>query len=479
MKSFGGFKRKISVFLLLLTAVFHIFPTSAWANSAMKEWSGTDASGVLVTDKYCPVTVKHEKLVFDIPMFPDFYYSDASQLTEYRASVTARYEFYNPKDYDVTATLAFPFGVFPEYVYADTDDFYTSVTTQRYGVKLNGEAAEVVLRHTYFDKYSENFDIAEQLSRLRDGYSADPLCSPDTVVTGYHYKVTNTEDECYAVIKISGIGENRLIVADHEYQSSYKDGMEIGFFIDENEGQDGFTVWCIGAPLDDTVNPQLINNSIYNKTASGTVAVKTVETMTLREFALLKHDNEGGISETDWYNAVVDSIKVNWTEDGIIPHEVWTLEPTSYLMRWYTYEMTVPAGGTMINEVVAPLYPDIDGGYEPPIYQYTYLLSPAGSWAGFGKLDIEIITPYYLIECDVFPKFEKTESGYATSLNGLPSGELRFTLSADPDPQREITPYTILGIGLYVAIIGVTVVLPAAAIITVTVIVVKKRRRMR
>ena len=102
-------------------------------------------------------------------------------------------------------------------------------------------------------------------------------------------------------------------------------------------------------------------------------------------------------------------------------------------------------------------------------------MSPARSWAGFGTLDIEIVTPYYLINCDIFPKFEKTESGYATSLGGLPSGELVFSMSSVPNPKREITPYTILGIGIYIFIVGVIVAVPSAVIV-VTVIVVKKKR---
>ena len=76
------FTRGISVLALLLAVVFHSFPTVVWANSAMKEWSGADATGVAVTDRYCPITVKNEKLTFDIPMFPDNYYSDASHLNE-------------------------------------------------------------------------------------------------------------------------------------------------------------------------------------------------------------------------------------------------------------------------------------------------------------------------------------------------------------------------------------------------------------
>lgn len=475
-KRYRIIKRRISVFILLFAAVFHLFPMGVWANSAMKEWNGTDASGVAITDKYCPVTVKHEKLTFNLPAFPDYYYSDASELNNYRASVTARYEFYNPKDYEVTAALAFPFGAFPDYVDSGNEDFYSPATLDRYGVKLNGEYADAVIRHTYFDKYGENFEITEQLARLRSDFSEMLDCT----VTAYTYKVTDTVGDCYASFKVGGIGEGRYLITDtyQDYYSVHKDEVGVGIYIDEAKGRDGFTVYIVGDPLDGAVDPRLFENSRELEEAQGTVTLKYTETVSLYELAMTNHDPEGSITEIDRFNAVVDCMLTNWERLGRIISVTDIMSIDTSLMRWYTYEMTVPAEGTVVNEVTAPIYPDIDGGMEPSVYTYTYLLSPARSWAGFGPLDIEIITPYYLIECDIFPKFEKTESGYATSLNGLPSGELKFTLSSDPSPKREITPYTLLGIGIYAVIIGAAVAVPAA-VVTVTVILVKKRRKTR
>jgi len=62
-------------------------------------------------------------------------------------------------------------------------------------------------------------------------------------------------------------------------------------------------------------------------------------------------------------------------------------------------------------------------------------------------------------------------------MNGLPSGELSFTLSSEPDPKREITPYTVLGIGIYIFIIGTVIAIPTTVIIAV--ILIKKRRKTR
>ena len=104
-------------------------------------------------------------------------------------------------------------------------------------------------------------------------------------------------------------------------------------------------------------------------------------------------------------------------------------------LRWYEYEISIPAGGTITNTVTAPIYPSMNTRYEPPIYMYTYLLSPATTWAEFGKLDIVVNTPYYLTESGGEFSFEKTETGYQTSLDGLPEGELEFTLSESAKPK--------------------------------------------
>ena len=102
-------------------------------------------------------------------------------------------------------------------------------------------------------------------------------------------------------------------------------------------------------------------------------------------------------------------------------------------MSWYEYRLTIPAGGRLKNEVTAPLYPEINGYYSPTKYYYEYLLSPAKGWASFGSLDIVVNTPYYLADSSV-GKFEKTYDGYTLHLNGLPDGELNFSLCADRRP---------------------------------------------
>lgn len=84
--------------------------------------------------------------------------------------------------------------------------------------------------------------------------------------------------------------------------------------------------------------------------------------------------------------------------------------------------------------MTAPLYPAIDAGYTPNLYSYTYLLSPAKTWAQFGELEVVVKTPYYMTESGI-DGFTKTDGGYALTLPGLPESELTFTLSESENPQ--------------------------------------------
>lgn len=154
--------------------------------------------------------------------------------------------------------------------------------------------------------------------------------------------------------------------------------------------------------------------------------------MTFKDYALRDYDETPGILESDWYNAQVELLRLSsetWGS-GLIQIE----EGDFSLMRWYAYTLTLEPGQTLKNAVTAPLYPAIDAGYTPSLYAYTYLLSPAKTWAQFGELEVVVKTPYYMTESGI-DGFTKTDGGYALTLPGLPEGELTFTLSESEKPQ--------------------------------------------
>ena len=67
------------------------------------------------------------------------------------------------------------------------------------------------------------------------------------------------------------------------------------------------------------------------------------------------------------------------------------------------------------------MYPSIDESYEPAVYEYLYLLSPATTWSEFNDFEVMIHTPYHLIDSSL--EFEECEEGYVYRSDGLPKGE--------------------------------------------------------
>lgn len=99
------------------------------------------------------------------------------------------------------------------------------------------------------------------------------------------------------------------------------------------------------------------------------------------------------------------------------------------------YTVEFPAGGT--REVVVR-YPSfsysIQEGTTYWRHTFTYLLSPAQYWAHFGTLDVEISAPEeapYVID-STLPLEEAGEGRYTAHFDGLPEGELEFTLYREP-----------------------------------------------
>ena len=209
---------------------------------------------------------------------------------------------------------------------------------------------------------------------------------------------------------------------------------------------------------------------------NGTMTLESREELSFRDLALSKWSADSGVSEIDWYNAIVAMLTGSSDSTGSNLHlwEFGSLDLSRYLMRWYEYEISVGPGERIVNTVTAPIYPSIDGRYEPPIYEYTYLLSPAKTWAEFGNLDIIVNTPYYMITDGEVIAFEQTDSGYSVHLTGLPEGELTFTLCSESTTKIPVRNGG--GIPADILLIGAAVLM-AVVVVIVFARVAKKRAK--
>ncbi len=454
-----------------------------------------DSTGAMVVGENCPIEVTKEILTFDIAEFPASYYHEKEEYLAYSGKVTAEYTFYNPTDLTVTATLAFPFGKQPDYasIYDDeTQSYITNVDTEKYDVKVNGEAIEKNIRYTL--KSDMQFDLSEDLPKLKDSYVSDAFYSPTMTVTKYTYIVGGAdkegqidEDEYHAATAAfdwdGGDGQTKIYFPDQDGFHLQKDG-DARFGCWAKNGN-VITVYAIGQPFSTPLEWKCYKNGgVEDKEViDGIVSLINTETMTFEDLALENWNESTGVSKVDWYNAVVDAFsygaKDNPKYNYVSTNVVSSLSTEIFmggLMRWYEYEITVAPKTSIINTVTAPLYPEIDANYDPDIFSYTYLLSPASTWASFGELEVVINTPYFITE-NSLEGFTKTESGYSMKRNGLPNGELEFTLCSSENPTkpvRTLTDYIPIEMIISFSIIGGVVVLIGAGVI---IFVVRRKKR--
>lgn len=422
---------------VLLSTILLFSPVTALANSAQTYFRGISPTGTMVTGEQSPLIVEQEQLTFDLQEFPLEYYSSLEEYLAYTGRVTAEYTFHNPADYDVTVKLAFPFGQTPDYGYSynhETEQQVYAADGEKYDITVDGESIEKTVRHTLFYR-GENFELEKDLRRLTDGYAEDAFWKFDTPVTKYTYTIDGIDEEFEAArlgFKWSG-DENKTKLMLVE-QCGGEDAEEYVAVTRWVKNGDTIELYVFGEPLEQELE-WFSENGAEDTPFDYTLTLKGTETMTFREFAMEDYQENSGILPSDWYNAMVAHLNQSEGAFGILGNfEYEGTNLSDALLRWYEYEITVPAGETVVNTVTAPMYPSSDLNYQPPVYQYTYLLSPAKTWAEFGSLDIVVNTPYYMTERGL-EGFEKTEQGYALSLDGLPEGELEFTLSAEENPK--------------------------------------------
>lgn len=464
-------KRGISILaaacLLMFCVGFFARSGFVYANSAQRYWEGSPSAGVSVSDADCPLEVEHEKLTFDIPHFPEHFGDDEEKLKNYGAKVTAEYSFYNPAAYDVTATLAFPFGDRPDYIYPEL----FKKAADRYDITVNGEAVEKRVRHTN-TRYYGDFDIDKELPKIRDGYASDRFFATDLRVTEYVYefeKIERKEDYApYAAFEINCAENTRVMVSNANGFDRDGERVRVGLFVRD---YDRVSVYAIGEEFSSEQSPNwtFYSDGGMEKTIEGRALLMGTKVTSFLDFATRDYTEESGVSKVDWYNAVVDNLNEHNTYGG---KYLGITEKFSErdLMRWYEYDITVGSGERLINTVTAPLYPMIDDGFEPSVHVYDYLASPAKTWKKFGSLDIEIKTPFYMTDNGDLA-WEKTDGGYKLNLSGLPENEINFSLCAEEKPKRVKNVGFVMIIAFIVLIVAGGLIALGAAVFAVVMVV--------
>ena len=421
------------VCVFLLSAML-VVPASA--NSAQTQGAGVDSAGAIVRDGGSPIIVEKELLTFDIQEFPDNHYFDLDSYLAYSGKVTAEYTFFNPADYAVTATLLFPFGCEPMYA---TNEYYGK-DTEKYDILIDGQPVEKVMRYTLSSGFDQ-FELETDLALLHDDYVTDSFYTLDLPVTKYVFMPSGVDTETYGAADagfdmVRDDPERRIYFVDQNGLHTQDDGdLRVHSGVENGEA---ITVYVIGQDYAEFPQWKFYQDGGVEdgEEIDGTMTLESREELSFRDLALSKWSADSGVSEIDWYNAIVAMLTGSSDSTGSNLHlwDLGSLDLSRYLMRWYEYEISVGPGERIANTVTAPIYPDIDSRYEPPVFEYTYLLSPAQTWAEFGNLDIIVNTPYYMTVSG--PEgFQYNNPGYELHLTGLPEGELTFTLCSEQEPK--------------------------------------------
>lgn len=439
-------KNKKLISLCCVMVLLFVFSVPASANSAAPYWEGTAANGVIVKEGDIPIEVESELLTFDIPTLPYASYQDVESFLKYDSKVTAEYTFFNPTDMTVKATLLFPFGEQPDYsklVDSKTGESFVANELERYGVYVNGEKIEAKIRYTNTYYGSSEFNFDEHIAAMSDDFVTDDYYRKGLTVTKYSYEIKgNTQKDARFYIFIDSLGsESRVAINDPWCSAGFtaSGGYQISKSFDERNKKLTVSFYVLGEPPAEAPSAGWYKRNHlepYEKPfekIDGEYSYLGSEEMTFNDFIFSGYDKQSGISEVDWYNACLSRIKACEDTEGSLT-SIGNITFGSF-MRWYEYELTFAPGEKIKNTVTAPIYPDIDAFNHVDEYRYTYLLSPASDWAKFGTLDIVVNTPYEMSNANI-QGFEKTDSGYKLSREGLPKEaeeyvDLHFTLLND------------------------------------------------
>ena len=462
-----AFCRRILSLLLTVCVLTGLFCIPASANSGIYSyWRGLTHAGVMLTDGNCPIEVTHEKLTLNVPQLPEIVNENMKQ-PEAESEMIAEYALYNPSDEPVTARLVFPAGTRSDGKQETdglfsgahhTESYADTLNGNAYGAFVNGAPVETKTRYTFGTALSD-FNVHRDMRLLSDDPIADSFLAPDLPVTVCTFAVSGLDLDERPTAALTPANDRMICMSRLAEGTVFHIRKKTASWrlYDETD----LSVTVIGGTAED-VAPVLCVDGIPSKPASGEIGLKSAEETTYAEFAqsMIEYSGVPDISQTDWYNAFTASLAARFPQGGCCTladvTELFEVSP----IRWYDYEVTVGAGETVVNTVKAPLYPDVDSEYEPDIFKYTYLLSPAALWADFGTLEIEINTPYYLIKSNQ-KGFEKAENGYRLTREGLPKGELKITLAESADAKIPYAGFNAIRTVLFCCVLlGIFVVSP-------------------
>lgn len=456
----------ITIFVaIIIIATVLVFPERvADANSAQRYFEGIDSTGALVTMENCPIVVDKEDLDFyveytdDTPSRDDIYYAARF------GYVTATYTFRNPSENTINMDVVFPYG------YAPKND---KIVEKECSVKVDGEDVAWKKRYTLKEYY--RFNAVDDMQLIKDGFDQDEYFYTDKKVYKYVYSVNDNVNGRKLEFQFASSSDRKIVTDYYSYSGSST------LYVD-TVGKQELTFYVIGEDLDLAACEETVINE--QKGGHLTLVSRTEQTFG-DELAFINRPKDSDISDVDWYNAL--SSKFDYVRNVTVfsPQYLTVLGIDGYnggyeLFRWCQYTLSIAPGQSVVNAVTVPLFPSVDVHYDPDVYEFTYYLSPATTWAGFKDLTVNIHTNGYVLKYQD-KGFEKVDGKYTYHTDTLPSGELTFKICKEEKPTTQYGRTFSSVIILLAKVIGFGVLLPVsiALIVIVIIVIVKAVKRKK
>lgn len=456
----------ITIFVAIITiATVLVFPEKvADANSVQRYFEGIDSTGALVDMENCPIVVDKEDLDFyieysdDAPSRDDIYYAARF------GYVTATYTFRNPSENTINMDVVFPYG------YAPKND---KIVEKECSVKVNEEDVAWKKRYTLKEYY--RFNALDDMKLIKDGFDQDEYFYTDKKVYKYVYSVNDNVNGRKLEFQFASSSDRKIVTDYYSYSGSST------LYVD-TVGKQELTFYVIGEDLDLAACEETVINE--QKGGHLTLVSRTEQTFG-DELAFINRPKDSDISNVDWYNAL--SSKFDYVRNVTVfsPQYLTVLGIDGYnggyeLFRWCQYTLSIAPGQSVVNAVTVPLFPSVDEHYDPDVYEFTYYLSPATTWAGFKDLTVNIHTNGYVLKYQD-KGFEKVDGKYTYHTDTLPSGELTFKVCKEEKPTTQYGRTFSSVIILLAKVIGFGVLLPVsiALIVIVIIVIVKAVKRKK
>lgn len=456
----------ITIFVaIIIIATVLVFPERvADANSAQRYFEGIDSTGALVTMENCPIVVDKEDLDFyveytdDAPSRDDVYYAARF------GYVTATYTFRNPSENTINMDVVFPYG------YAPKND---KIVEKECSVKVDGEDVAWKKRYTLKEYY--RFNAVDDMQLIKDGFDQDEYFYTDKKVYKYVYSVNDNVNGRKLEFQFASSSDRKIVTDYYSYSGSST------LYVD-TVGKQELTFYVIGEDLDLAACEETVINE--QKGGHLTLVSRTEQTFG-DELAFINRPKDSDISDVDWYNAL--SSKFDYVRNVTVfsPQYLTVLGIDGYnggyeLFRWCQYTLSIAPGQSVVNAVTVPLFPSVDVHYDPDVYEFTYYLSPATTWAGFKDLTVNIHTNGYVLKYQD-KGFEKVDGKYTYHTDTLPSGELTFKVCKEEKPTTQYGGVISSVIMVLAKVIGFGVLLPVsiALIVIVIIVIVKAVKRKK